>query len=130
MVILDTHIWFWWVAAPELLTPSQRKFLEDFDGPLAVSLISLWEISLLESKNRISLPYAIAEWFDLALQESGIEVLDLTRDIIIESNQLPEPFHRDPADRIIVACSRVLDIRVVTSDSKIKLYPHVRKLVD
>lgn len=56
MTLLDTHVWFWWVSSPELLSNAQREFLEKTTDQIAVSIISLWEISLLESKGRIDLP--------------------------------------------------------------------------
>src|SRR5690242_6442942 len=107
MILLDTHIWFWWVYNPDLLSRRQHSFLESTPDSLAVSILSLWEISLLESKGRIELPMEINSWFDLALEESGIQVIDLSRQVIIDSNNLPGEFHRDPADRIIVATSRI-----------------------
>jgi PIN domain nuclease of toxin-antitoxin system len=128
MILLDTHIWFWWVAAPELLSKAQRELLDNFSGQVAVSIISLWEIALLESKERISLPNPIKEWFKKALDEPKIDVIDLSREIVIESNHLPGTFHRDPADRIIVATSRILNAPLVTSDSKILKYQHVEKI--
>jgi PIN domain nuclease of toxin-antitoxin system len=127
MILLDTHIWFWWVAAPELLSRAQREFLDNFSGVVAVSIISLWEIALLESRGRISLPNPVREWFEKALDGPNIEVIDLSREIVIESNNLPGVFHRDPADRLIAATSRILNAPLVTSDSKILKYQYVEK---
>jgi PIN domain nuclease of toxin-antitoxin system len=48
-----------------------------------------------------------------------------------EASQLPEPFHRDPADRLLVAQARVDDLLIVTTDRKILAYAdagHVRAL--
>lgn len=128
MVILDTHTWFWWVASPELLSQSHRLYLERTKEPFAVSTISLWEISLLESKGRIELPLTLQEWFGLALEESGVQEVSISRPILIESNRLPGDFHRDPADRLIVATSRILGAPILTSDKKIKDYAHVLKV--
>ncbi len=128
MNLLDTHIWFWWVSSPELLSRSQREFLENTADQLAVSIISLWEISLLESKGRIDLPKPVKEWFVMALDEPKIDVIDLNSDIVIESNNLPGSFHRDPADRMIVATSRILKAPLMTSDSKILKYEFVDKV--
>jgi PIN domain nuclease of toxin-antitoxin system len=128
MILLDTHIWFWWVSLPELLSRAQREFLENTTELISVSIISLWEIALLESKGRIDLPNPIRVWFEKALDEPKIDVIDLSREIIIDSNRLPGTFHRDPADRIIIATSRVLKAPLVTSDSKILKYQHVEKI--
>ena len=62
----------------------------------------------------------------MALAYPGVRLLDLTPEIAIESTRLPDPFHKDPADRILVATGRVLNIPIVTLDSKILAYSHVR----
>ncbi|MDP4199668.1 MAG: type II toxin-antitoxin system VapC family toxin [Bacteroidota bacterium] len=128
MILLDTHIWCWLANLPELLSHSQRSLLEETEEPLAVSVISLHEVALLASRARIDLPLPIELWFQMALDESSISVVDLSREIIIESTRLPGAFHRDPADRIIVATSRILDAPLVTSDSEILKYEHVQIL--
>jgi PIN domain nuclease of toxin-antitoxin system len=130
MILLDTHIWTWWVSKPEKLTEKQRKFLESSGQPLAVSIISLWEVSLLDCKGRIHLPKEINSWFEFALEESGIIIIDLSRSIIIDSNNLPGDFQRDPSDRLIVATSRINNYPLLTSDDKILKYPHVLKAID
>ncbi|MFZ1643364.1 MAG: type II toxin-antitoxin system VapC family toxin [Candidatus Contendobacter sp.] len=72
------------------------------DG-LGVSIISCWEIAKLVEYRRLKLPVLVAEWFDQALTYPGIQLLELTPRIAVESTQLPGVFHRDPADRMIVA---------------------------
>jgi len=102
--------------------------LEETKELLAVSVISLHEVARLASLGRIDLPLPIELWFSMALEGSTISVIDLSREIIIESTRLPGAFHRDPSDRIIVATSRILDIPLVTSDKEILDYPHVKIL--
>ena len=53
-------------------------------------------------------------------------LLHLNPQIVVESTQLPQPFHRDPADQMLVATARVLQCSIMTEDSKIEAYPHVR----
>jgi PIN domain nuclease of toxin-antitoxin system len=66
----------------------------------------------------------INEWLDLALAYPGIELIDLSLPIILQSTQL-EGFHNDPADQIIVATAKVLNVPLLTQDSKILGYPDV-----
>ena len=127
MILLDTHTWFWWVATPELLPDNHRKLLDQIGDTLAVSMISLWGVALLQSKKRIELPKPIAEWFELATVGSGTNVIDITREVTIEANNLPGVFHKDPADRMIVATSRILNSPILTSDDKILKYSFVEK---
>jgi len=75
---------------------------------------------------RLELRYPVHEWLQQALAYQGIVLLDLSIPVIIESTQLPQPFHRDPADQLIVATSRVHTIDLLTLDEKIIDYPHVK----
>lgn len=59
---------------------------------------------------------------------STVQLLNLTPEIAIEATQLPQPFHRDPADQIIVATARIHGCQLLTLDGKIRNYPHVELL--
>jgi len=67
----------------------------------------------------------VEDWVRDALAYPGVQLLPLTPDIAIESTRLPDPFHKDPADRILVATARVLNLSVLTEDRKILAYAHV-----
>jgi PIN domain nuclease of toxin-antitoxin system len=126
MIVLDTHIWVWWVHEDEQLTQAQREVITANETDLiGVSLISCWEIAKLVEYGRLELPCSLEEWFEQALSYPGVQLLTLTPEIAIESTQLPGEFHRDPADQIIVATARVYGCPLVTSDDKILSYPHV-----
>lgn len=64
-----------------------------------------------------------------ALAYPGVIFLDLSPEIAIESTCLPLPFHKDPADQIIVATSRIYNVGLLTCDTKIRAYPHVNSLL-
>ena len=129
MIILDTHIWVWWVHGDARLDEKQLKWLEENEaGGLGVSAISCWEIAKLVEYGRLGLPCSVADWFEQALAYPGIRLVDLTPRIALESTQLPAGFHRDPADQIIVATARVNHCPLLTVDSKILAYPHVQTL--
>ncbi len=93
---------------------------------IGVSAISCWEISKLAEYGRIELPLPLKKWFGDALSYPGLELIELTPEIAIESTRLPGDFHRDPADQIIVASARICDCVLVTSDRKIIKYPYVK----
>jgi len=129
VILLDTHIWVWWIQTDERLTDKQRYWLKKHQpGGLGVSVISCWEVAKLAEYNRLELSYPIAEWMDYALVQPGIRLLDLTPRIAVESTRLPGTFHRDPADQIIVATARLYDCPLLTVDAKILNYPHVKTL--
>jgi PIN domain nuclease of toxin-antitoxin system len=95
-------------------------------GDLLLSVISVWELGLLESKGRVELSTPCEQWVRDALAIPGLSVAPLTPEIALASSRLPEPFHGDPADRIIVATARALGARLVTRDSKILAYSRKR----
>ncbi len=93
---------------------------------LGISAISCWEIAKLVEYNRLILPSSVDEWLDVALAYPGMRLLELTPKICVESTRLPAPFHRDPADQIIVATARIYNCPLVTADTKILAYPHIK----
>ncbi len=127
MIVLDTHIWVWWVHGDTQLTQKYQDYIQAQEPQgLGISAISCWEVAKLVERGRLILPCPVDEWLDLALAYPGICLLELIPRICVESTQLPTDFHRDPADQIIVATARVYNCPLVTMDSKIQIYPHVQ----
>lgn len=127
MIILDTHIWAWWVHGDSHLTPAQQKVISEHEQfGLGISAISCWEVAKLVEYKRLVLPCPTLEWLDQALAYPGVQLLALSPRIATESTQLPDGFHKDPADQIIVATARVLGSALLTADEKIRNYPHVQ----
>jgi PIN domain nuclease of toxin-antitoxin system len=129
MIILDTHIWIWWVHGADELPESYRRAIEHHESSgIGVSAISCWEIAKLVEKGRLRLPCPLDHWFALALNYPGIQLIPLSPEIAVESTQLPSPFHNDPADQIIVATARIYECALLTVDMKIRDYAHVQLL--
>lgn len=129
MIILDTHIWVWWVHADEELDPNEVQALNEVSATesLGISAISVWEVAKLVERGRLLLPLDVGAWVQNALAYPGVELIPLTPEIAVESTMLPGQFHRDPADQIIVATARTLDAPLYTADGKIRNYEHVKK---
>ena len=126
MIVLDTHIWIWWVHGDAQLPNAHREYLESTPQTFGISAISCWEVAKLVEYERLVLPISVADWIGQALNYPGVQLLELTPRIAIESTKLPSPFHRDPADQIIVATARVNNCPLMTRDQKILAYPHVQ----
>ena len=127
MIVLDTHIWVWWVHDAPQLTENQRKLLrENEEQGLGISAISCWEVAKLVEYNRLKLPCPISDWFAQALAYPDVQLLNLTPRIAVESTQLPGALHGDPVDQIIVATARVYDCELLTADDRILKYSHVK----
>ena len=76
---------------------------------------------------RLKLDRGIGLWIEGALAGPGVSLLHLHPRIVVESTQLPQPFHRDPADQLLVRTARVLQCPIMTEDSKIAAYPHIQQ---
>src|SRR5215216_4416032 len=127
MIVLDTHIWVWWVHGDQRLTAQQNQWLQQYESQgLGVSAISCWEVAKLVEYGRLTLPYPVGDWLSQALSYPGVRLRELTPEIAVESTQLPGVFHRDPADQIIVATARIYNCELLTADDKILKYQYVK----
>jgi PIN domain nuclease of toxin-antitoxin system len=115
---------------PEKLPAKVRKALRQETSPFGVSTITLWEISKLTEKRKINLASPVEEWLHNALNSGVVCKIHLDEKVAVESTRLPEGFHRDPSDQIIVATARVHNLTLVTADQKILAYRHVKTLWD
>lgn len=128
MIVLDTHIWIWWVDNNTRLTQKHQDWIQQYQSQgLGVSIISCWEVSKLVEMRRLTLSVTVDEWLKQALAYPGVQLLELTIPIIVESTKLTG-FHRDPADQIIVATARICGCPLLTADAKILAYPNVQTL--
>ena len=123
--ILDTHSFLWFAQGNKNELSQQN--IKDIEGyahthSLYLSAISLWEISMLSKKARISLELPCLKWIEQAVEMPGLEIAALTPAIATESAYLPGEFHGDPADQIIVATARVIHASLITRDEKIINY--------
>lgn len=125
MIILDTHIWLWWVNRDVSALGTERKQLIDAAVTAAVSAISCFEIAWLENHGRIVLPCDRNTWFESALQGSGIMLLPITPQIAGMAVDLPE-HHSDPQDRIIIATALAHDGKLMSADRKFPLYEELK----
>lgn len=126
MIVLDTHIWVWWVHGDKQLSKSQLEVIQSNENDIiGICAISCWEVAKLVEKGRLELPCPVMEWFEEALTYPGIRILELTPAIAVMSTELPGKFHSDPADQLIVATAIKNNCPLVTSDEKIIAYPHI-----
>ena len=130
MILLDTHVWLWWVQDPDRIKESARRRLdaEESQNGLLVSAVSFWEIALKVSIGKLVLPMDVQTWLAKARAYPGIRVVPLSAEAAVESTQLPGSFHNDPADRFLVAQARIREIPLATADGKILPYQFVETI--
>ena len=119
--LLDTHILLYWLGDMAKLSARQMKIIQAADAgkPLWVSDISLWEIATLHSLGRIQLQYPLRDWLEAAVAPPLVCRVGISPAVASAVGALPNTFHRDPGDRIIVASTQVLGATLLTHDRRI-----------
>lgn len=121
-VLLDTHVWVWWLTPGSPLSRAERSALDAAAGRrgLYLSAISLWEAQMLHAKGRLELPLPFPEWLIRAADEQMLSIVPLDVEVVLAVDALPESFHGDPADRVIVATCRSRRLPLATRDATIR----------
>jgi len=127
-LLLDTCAIVWAISEPEAMTAKAREHIVAADAEVLYSPISCAEIACAVDRRSIELDRHWKTWFRHFVEGNGWQGVDIDLAVIEEAYSLPEPFHRDPADRILVATARLLSCPVVTADRRILDYPHVRTI--
>ena len=122
-------IWFRWLDPnqSQVLPASIVEKIETADR-VVVSSISCLEIAWLVKQGKIKLNMPFENWFELALEASGVELQTVNCQIALLSTQLAD-IHRDPADRIIMATAEYLKADLISFDQVFKSYPLGVKLI-
>ena len=119
-LLLDTHVLVYWLSGRKL-TPKHRRAIGQATSkqPLWVSDITLWEIATLYSLGRIELNLPLRDWLERATAPPLVQRAHITPAVASDVASLPDDFHRDPGDRIIVSTARVLGATLLTTDDRI-----------
>jgi PIN domain nuclease of toxin-antitoxin system len=124
-IVLDTHIWLWWVNEDWLSLGITRREQIETSEAILISAISCFEVAWLERHGRIVLPCERLSWFEKAIEGSGVTLAAITPQIASIAVGLPE-HHRDPQDRLIIATTITYDAYLMSADSKFPLYTELQ----
>jgi PIN domain nuclease of toxin-antitoxin system len=121
-VLLDTHVWVWWLSGSDRLPRREAASLDDLaaKGQLRLAAISLWEVQMAFSKGRFVPEDGFDRWLRVAAAPETIQVLPLDVPVALALNSLPERLHADPADRLIVATARAYRCELATHDETLR----------
>ena len=130
MIVLDTHTLIWWVTNDAALSKKAKTAIERerAGGEIIVSAISAWEIAMLVKRETIAFSMDVENCLATVQQIPGVRFAPVDVDVSLKSVQLPGEFHKDPADRLIVATARKFAAPLVTKDLKIRAYAHVKTI--
>jgi PIN domain nuclease of toxin-antitoxin system len=126
-LLLDTHIWLWTSLEPDRLSRRVAGALSSEENELWLSPISVWELTSLDRKRRVSTPEPISTWVAKSIAELRLLEAPLTIDVALAMSDLDLP-HGDPADHFLVASAKVLDLTLVTADEKLISAPGIKIL--
>lgn len=129
-LLLDTHVWIWILLGEGKPNPKTLLQIEEayHHHAIHISGITLWEVSMLAKKERITLDQPTLAWIKNALRVSGTQLVPITPEIAVDSTEFLADFHGDPADRILVATARVLELTLVARDEKILEYGKTKRV--
>lgn len=123
--LLDSSVWMRSALRPDTLPDDIRSIVANPRETLGLSIFSIWEAAKKHQKGKLLLPMGLSAWVVAALPEQ-VRLLPLTLEIIVESTTLPDFPVNDPADELIVATARMEKLTLLTTDTKLRNYPHAR----
>ena len=121
-VLLDTHVWLWWLTGSPRMPARQREALDQQAArelPF-IAAISMWEAQMLVSRGRLVPSEPFDQWIRRMTAPDTVRILPLDSDVVVALHELPASFHGDPADRLIVATARAHALQLATDDSAIR----------
>lgn len=121
-VLLDTHVWIWSQEDPDRLGSQTKRLLLGAEHESYVCTVSTLELARLVATGSISVSIALREWVERALRATQARTVQVSHEIALEAYALPDPFHKDPADRLLVAAARCHELTVLTADERILGY--------
>lgn len=121
MLLLDTHVWLWWLDDDPQLGPQTRFAIGRADAAVWVSAASAWEIAVKVALGRLDLGEPPEVCLPREAKRSGFRPLSVSLEHAARVGRLP-PHHRDPFDRLLVAQAQLDGLTIVTTDPKIAKY--------
>lgn len=125
MIVLDTHAFIWWLAQPSRLSAAARRAIEQQrrKGPVSVSAMSVFEVTTLVRRGRLTLTMEVGEWLDAARSLPELEFVPITDDIAELAGSFGDRMQGDPADRVIAATALARRARLVSADERLAALP-------
>jgi PIN domain nuclease of toxin-antitoxin system len=120
-VLLDTHVFLWWVLEDPRLSPVAQETITDPDVDVLVSPVSAWEIAIKAADGRLDLPEPPLTYVPSRMAANAFHELPIKVGHCLRTAELPG-IHRDAFDRILVAQAQIEGMPIVTNDPAITGY--------
>ena len=120
-LVLDTHVWIWWIAEPERLSEQAVRMIESSENQVFISTASAWEISIKYSLGKIKLQTSIEDFFMSVVPKCDFSTIKVEFIHALRVASLPH-HHNDPFDRLLIAQAQIEKMPIVTTDRKFSKY--------
>ena len=126
-LLLDTHIFLWYIANDKRLTPAWSQAIRDLDNEVYLSVVSLWEAIIKYTTGKLLLPEAPETYIPRLREYHQIISLSVEEVDVAQVATLPL-LHGDPFDRLLIGQAIQHGLTLVTVDAAIRAYPTVSVL--
>ena len=120
-VLVDTHIWLWWLRGDSRLSDRAQEILGDGTNELLWSIVSSWEIATKISIGKLKLDRPVHRLFADVISDQGAILLPVGQHHCALLADLPL-HHRDPFDRMLIVQAQHAEVPILTADPKLAAY--------
>jgi PIN domain nuclease of toxin-antitoxin system len=120
-ILLDTHIFLWYIAGDPKVDGHSRELIENPENGRYLSIASIWEITIKSSLGRLDVPLPISSLVRDHVWANAIELLAISPEHLDVLHGLPY-HHKDPFDRIMIAQAMYEGMAVLAKDSAFSDY--------
>jgi len=120
-VLVDTHVFLWWVEGDRALPAKARAALSDQDNECLLSLVSVWELAIKAGLGKLKLALPVQRYVVEHVAANGFRMLDIRMAHVGRVESLV-PHHGDPFDRLLIAQALEEKLPVVTADPVFRKY--------
>ncbi len=121
-ILLDTHIFLWFISNDPRLPPNMRDIIRDSDNEVYLSSVSIWEVIVKYQLGKLPLPESPETYLPKQRDRHQIASLALDESSVVQLTKLP-PLHRDPFDRMLICQALQNGLIIATVDAAVRAYP-------
>ncbi|HEY9849957.1 MAG TPA: type II toxin-antitoxin system VapC family toxin [Leptolyngbyaceae cyanobacterium] len=121
-ILLDTHIFLWYISGDPKLPTDIRDAIRDPNNEVYLSAISIWEAIVKYQLGKLPLPDRPENYLPKQRDRHQIASLALDENMVIQLAKLP-PLHRDPFDRMLICQALQNGLTIATVDPAVRAYP-------
>ena len=120
-LLLDTHVFLWWMERNRRLSTRAGALISDPDSEVFVSVVTIWEIAIKAELGQLEMPDDLGGFLRSELTVNDFASLPIQFEHAIAARDLPR-HHRDPFDRLLICQSRVEELTLVSADPVMAAY--------